>query len=373
MGAFRWWRAEQEVAAIDLICESCGEANRPGSQFCSSCNTFLAWDRSVAHPEQPATAAGGAVPSSAPGGSGATPPLPQTDPGWGTPPPTWGPVPDPYAAAWNTPTAAQPAVDPGWGSYSESTCPNCGLYNTPDRRFCARCGYGFAASLPAAASAGAGQGFGNAAAQARAARKAYRRSLPPLYRWRRVMIAVLVAALVGAGLFATGRDPIGVARAGWYALNKSYVKVTPVQASVEPESATAPGSNVGALVDGSVQEWTMTWQPGVGSSCGAAADTGTIVLRFAPTRVRQIQILPGLDKSNPQRPLQPLPQAIGITFDDGTCHPFQLTTKEEQVLKVDSGTDTSTVRIGIGSATSPSPDAPQLVSITEIVVEAFPR
>ena len=154
---------------------------------------------------------------------------------------------------------------------------------------------------------------------------------------------------------------------------KSYVKVAPVQASVEPEGATAPGSNAGALVDGSVQEWTMTWQPSVGSSCGAAADTGTIVLSFAPTRVRQIQILPGLDKSNPQRPLQPLPQEIGITFDDGKCHPFTLTPKEEQLLKVDSRTKTATVRIGIGSATSPGPDAPQLLSITEIVVQAFPR
>ena len=268
---------------------------------------------------------------------------------------------------------AQPAFDPTWGGYPDSTCPSCGLQNTPDRRFCARCGYGFASSMPAAASAGAGQGFGNAAAQARAARKAYRRSLPPLYRWRRVIIGVLVAALAGAGLVITRRDPIGVAQAGWYALNKRYVKVTPVQASVQPEGASAPGSNVGAVVDSSVQEWTMTWQPSAGSTCGAARGTGTIVLSFAPTRVRRIQILPGLDKSNPQRPLQPLPQDIGITFDDGVCHPFTLTKKEEQLLTVDSRTETSTVRIGIGSISAPGPDAPALVSITEIVVQAFPR
>lgn len=369
------------MAAIDLICEACGEANRPGSQFCSSCNSFLAWDRSVvARPDQHASAGGASAPVSGPAtppssGAGAAPQTqPQNDPSWNAPPPAWGPVPDPYAAAaWDTPTVPQAAVDPGWAGYSESSCPNCGLQNTPDRRFCARCGYGFASSMPAAGSAGAGPGFGNAAAQARAARKAYRRSLPPLYRWRRVIIGVLVAALAAAGFVVTGRDPVGVARAGWYALNKRYDKVAPVQASVEPPEATAPGSDVAALVDSSVQEWTMTWQPSAGASCGAAAGTGTIVLRFAPTRVRRIQILPGLDKSNPQRLLQPLPQAIGITFDDGICHPFTLTKKEEQLLTVDSRTATSTVRIGIGSTFSAGPDAPPLVSITEIVVQAFPR
>ena len=362
------------MAAIDLICGSCGEANPPGSQFCSSCNTFLAWDRAVVtRPDQHTATAGGSAAPAAPAGSGApAPPTPpQPDPGWNAPPPTWG-LPGAYGA-WDAPTAPQPPEAPGWGGYAESNCPNCGLQNTPDRRFCARCGYGFASSLPAAASAGAGQGFTGAAAQARAARKAYRRSLPPLYRWRRVIIGVLVAALAGAGLVVTGRDPIGVARAGWHALNKRYVKVTPVQASVDPEGATAAGSNVGALVDSSVQEWTMTWQPSAESACGAAADTGTIVLSFAPTRVRRIQILPGLDKSNPQRPLQLLPQAIGITFDDGRCHPFTLTTKAEQLLTVDSGTKTSTVRIGIGSTSSPGPDALPLVSITEIVVQSFPR
>ena len=29
---------------MDVICDACGEANRPGQEFCSSCHAFLAWN-----------------------------------------------------------------------------------------------------------------------------------------------------------------------------------------------------------------------------------------------------------------------------------------------------------------------------------------
>ena len=32
----------------DLICDSCGERNPPGTEFCLSCNAYLAWERTIA-------------------------------------------------------------------------------------------------------------------------------------------------------------------------------------------------------------------------------------------------------------------------------------------------------------------------------------
>ena len=46
---------------------------------------------------------------------------------------------------------------------------------------------------------------------------------------------------------------------------------------------------------------------------------GYVVLTFAPTRIRLLQIAPGLAESNPQRKLQPLPKVLGVSFDNGPC------------------------------------------------------
>ena len=40
-------RGNLEVITIDLICEVCGTSNPPGTEFCTNCNSYLAWDRSV--------------------------------------------------------------------------------------------------------------------------------------------------------------------------------------------------------------------------------------------------------------------------------------------------------------------------------------
>jgi hypothetical protein len=157
------------------------------------------------------------------------------------------------------------------------------------------------------------------AAQDRAARKAYRRSLPPLYRWRRVIIGVAVAALLIAAGVLLRSDPVGIVKGAWYGLRQEYVWVKPVQATVIPAEATAPKSDPAALVDESENEWTMNWTPTGESACGPAPGTGFVVLTFAPTRIRLIQIAPGLAESNPQRKLQPLPHVMGIAFDDGNA------------------------------------------------------
>ena len=211
------------------------------------------------------------------------------------------------------------------------------------------------------------------AAQDRAARKAYRRSLPPLYRWRRVIIGVAVAALLIAAGVLLRSDPVGIVKGAWYGLRQEYVWVKPVQATVIPPEATAPKSDPAALVDESENEWTMNWTPTGESACGPAPGTGFVVLTFAPTRIRLIQIAPGLAESNPQRKLQPLPHVVGIAFDDGKCHSVNLTaTPNQQEFKIDSGKPVTRVLIGIGSA-YPAANGQPLISLTEVIFEGLPQ
>ncbi len=466
------------MRTIDLICEACGETNPAGSEFCSNCNEFLAWDRSVlikppgrrgaSPPPGPGPVPPGSGPSAPtqPGPAGQATPFYVSDPNAGhaqpgypaTPPvpsdqgypPAYPP--QPYATPADYPTQPLPAAGPGPGSAgtaydqggwdqqaydqqayeqqqwnqqaydqqygqqqwnqqaydqgqynqgqyeqgqyaqgqwgpgqnpsgydqggygppSELTCPSCGQVNPGTKRFCARCGYSFVSSEPADYQNAQPSAWSEAAVD-RAAKREYRRSLPPLYRWRRVIIAVLVAGLATAGIVVLHRDPVGIIKDVWYGLNRQYVPVTPVQATVLPAEAIAAEADPARLVDGTVEEFTMRWEPSAESRCGPAGNTGIIVLTFAPTRIRQVSILPGLAETNPQRPLQPLPKDLGLSFDDGPCRAFRLTnTVKQEPIKLDSEVAVTSVRIGIGSAYPAGTDAQPLISITEIRLQAYP-
>ena len=94
--------ANLEVITIDLICEVCGASNPPGTEFCTNCNSYLAWDRSVltkpsGKPPQPTS------PAPTP------PPQPQNE---------WAgqtqPAGNPAAGYANAGPADQGYVDPGY-------------------------------------------------------------------------------------------------------------------------------------------------------------------------------------------------------------------------------------------------------------------
>jgi hypothetical protein len=252
-------------------------------------------------------------------------------------------------------------------------CPSCGTINPGTRRFCSHCGYAF---FYGAADPYSGYSYlspASQAAQDRAARKAYRRSLPTLYRWRRVIIAVLVVALVIVAAVLLRSDPVGIVKSAWHSLRQEYVWVKPVAVAVVPPKATARKSDPAALVDESENELTMNWTPTGESSCGPAPGTGLVVITIPPTRIRLMQIASGLAESNPQRKLQPLPRVLGIAFDDGSCHPVNLSaTPGQQEIKIDSEKPVTQVTIGISSA-YPAPNAEPKISLTEVILKAYPR
>ncbi len=369
-------RRPEEVVPIDLVCDACGESNPPGTEFCRNCNSFLAWDRSAATTApQPVTPPVHPVGAAAP-----TPTTVAADPPTAPLPPPEQAYPDPGNEQAYTQEYEQgysqdyeqgygPGVPP-----AEISCPGCGTVNPGTRRFCSHCGYGFFSEQWADPYAdGELWSPASIAARDREARRAYRRSLPPLYRWRRVLITVLVVVLVGATGVLLRQNPVRLAKDGWYGLTKRYVPVNGVQARVEPAEATAAGSDPAALVDRSVKEWTMNWAPTAESTCGAAEGTGTVVLSFPPTRIRRIQIVPGLDASNPQRDLQPLPRTLGISFDGGTCQPVALSpAPNPAVVKLDSGRPVTEVRIGIGATFPAGADAQPVISLTEVSLKAYP-
>jgi predicted nucleic acid-binding Zn ribbon protein len=250
------------VVTIDLICDKCGRANPPGTEFCLNpeCHNFLAWERATQE----------------------TSDLPPQPPAPGNPT-----VDHDVPVGNSTPTLEQSA-------YTDLSCPSCGTTNPNTRRFCSHCGYQFPQND---SNLYAGDGYvtpsNEVAARDRAARKEYQRLLPLHYRWRRVIIVVLLVVLGLVAGLAFGRDPVGTAKGGWYSLTRKYEWVQGVSATVEPATASADKSDPAALVDGTENPWTMKWAPRSVSDCAAPEGTGTIVLTLAvPTRIRLLQIAP---------------------------------------------------------------------------------
>ena len=213
------------------------------------------------------------------------------------------------------------------GAYVDQTCPTCGRVNPGTRRFCSRCGYGFVsfeAPDPYATTGIVGGGERSGPGPGRAAGVPAVAAAP---------LPVAPGDHRGPGPRAgDGRRswPCGAIRSGsckdgWYSLQGQYLKVAPVQAEVEPAEATAAKSDPAALVDGSVVEWTMNWAPSQESACGPAAGTGVIVLNFPSTRIRQLQIYPGLDSGTRNGTCSRCPRTLGLSFDTDPCQPITLT------------------------------------------------
>ena len=262
------------MITIDLVCESCGETNPPGTEFCTNCNNFLAWDRSVlvrppGNNARPVSPVPPAPPTPAPPTNYPTPAAPAGANDWTAQGPAAGypeaairpadlsperrATPTRAMPTRGTPTRGMPTRATTTQGYYEGgyyqggggrarrrwnrartsirpARPAAGSTPVPD------------ASAPVAATASSpsrrptrtpmrDRGGRSEAAQDRAARREYRRSLPPLYRWRRVIIGVLVLVLAGRRSWPCGAIRSGWCKDGWYALTKaSIVTVAPVRA-----------------------------------------------------------------------------------------------------------------------------------------------
>lgn len=346
---------------MDVICEACGTANKSSAEFCSNCGRYLRWDGPAAVPE----------PESRPR-SQLTPMDPDELLGdrSGRPVPT-----DQQVLTIEAPEKSESAV-----------CSTCWRVNEPGLRFCAKCGTRISWTQAEPLHIGSAELRRHTLANQRA----FRDSLPAIYRLRRIGLVVLAIAVVGALAITVGANPVGWVKARWYDIRGTVVVVPGVQATVLPPTGGRPqkaGSTVspGLLVDGTSAEWHVQWTADeAATSCdgGTTSTTGavttevpTIELTMAqPIRIRDIGIFGGLAADQPERAQQFRPRTIGITaVGAGGCKLVSLPDSADlQRLKFDTKRPVSVIRISLDSA-YPGPAGAQQLSIREIELFSRPQ
>lgn len=333
------------------VCTGCGEPNPPGTQFCLFCGIYLGWDEggadaataasstSAVDPEPDRGAATGPVPVDR------TAPLPELNPAAPA-----GAAGQPTGGALAAPTA--PVATPRVTSPARA-CPSCGRETDPQRRFCGHCGQVLATGAPARRPEPKRRSWWQRLVRSdtRLARQAYRRSLPPLYRWRRVGVTALVAALLVAGFSLVGRNPVGWTVDRWYDVTNRLEPVRDVSAQALPEDAIVGENHPHGLLDADpTTAWVTGWTPPEGRPACGEGEGGRVVLTFPATRVREMQVITGVTDPS-ERPLQHIPTQLHIQLPDGSCQVVALTRSPEvQQVSFDTGEPVDRLTISIGEA-----------------------
>ncbi|MGB3763608.1 MAG: hypothetical protein WA966_10315 [Ornithinimicrobium sp.] len=180
----------------------------------------------------------------------------------------------------------------------------------------------------------------------RDARRAYRRSLPPLYRWRRVAIAFGCVIALSFAFAVVGNNPAAWAQQRWHDVMGTVVQVQGTSAEAVPEGSEVEGSSASALTDAdSGTAWTTAWQaPPSDALCGQAPG-GRARVTFPSTRLKQVRLRTVDPAANP---LQHRPAAVDLTLADGTCQRLPLAQQEgEQRIDFDSGGPVTSVVVSV--------------------------
>jgi hypothetical protein len=347
------------VAAIEDVCTACGERNPAGSAFCLYCGVYLGWDQ-AGTAERPRE--GRVVPAQA-----AAPEAPTED----------------FAPSSAPPRREQPTVEwkPG-----EAPCPQCGHPNGSTLRFCGKCGHALRPGQSATRQLTAvkprqswWQRFLDPAD--RKARRDYRRSLPPLYRWRRVLITLGAIAAVLVLLTVIGTDPVAWTKDKWYAVRGTLVVPDQVAYAAVPAQSVAQGYDVAALGSPAVDDaWATAWSsqtvtPLKGCD-GQRAAQGMVRLTFKePVRVRRLDVLAGLPPNDAKRPFLFRPSVLLVMYGAGQC--TQLAVKDAadvQQLELDTGAPVNDLTIAVGATYPARADAKQdLTALTTLTVFSRPQ
>lgn len=410
----------------DVICADCGTKNTGRVEFCVSCGAFLAWegvpeDAAQVAPQvqqsprsRPAAPGPAVVPPAAAGPEPARP-EPVSVPresvaqsgdlsggfsySFVTPAGRTAPMPletgtvVPGSQGWAPGPAAAQAAE----SKPAGLCARCGTVNEPQQRFCRKCGLQLvhrdSTRQPGATSVAALKvpwwrgwlprgWFRGSELGTRAARRAFRRSLPMGLRLRRgAGIAGALAAVIGL-LFLFGTNPVAWVKDRIADLRGSIAEVADVRAAGEPSDAVVPQFPAEYATDNlGDTSWAVVWRdpggapPCVPTSASPAAGTAgsLLVLLPRPTTVRAVTVAGGLPAVDPRRPHQFRPKALTLAFSDGTCQQVNLTdTAELQQVSI-SPVATDAIRVTVSQIYPPLPEQPMdLVGLSEFRVLARP-
>ena len=304
----------EEGGIGDVICGDCGETNKPGTEFCMFCGAYLGWQEQEPAGANEVTQVLPAQPPAPPRPARNTPPAPSASVGAlggaglgsarttrapsGTAarsePARKDPQPSPVAVV------AAPAPPP-----APAGCPTCGRAIDPARRFCGHCGEQFirpGTSAPVTRSTQRSTWWTRLwDSKDRVARRTYRRSLPPLYRWRRVIITVLALGLIGGGLTVVGPSPKAFVLARYYDVRTRSSTCQGSDSGDHPAGGVGLGHDAGGAVRLHGQGLAdAVDRLDSGQPCGAPPTTAVIQLSFSRTRIREIDLRAGLLKNEPE-------------------------------------------------------------------------
>jgi hypothetical protein len=283
------------------------------------------------------------------------------------------------------PVAPVPEPEP---AAPQIRCPRCGVATEPDRRFCAKCGLALVG--PRVHDAGPGgpppperlswwrRFFRPAPNTRRAARVAYRQSLPLRYRAIRWVLALVGVGVLIGGLSLIGRNPVGWAVDRWNDLRGATVQVTGLQAHTEPEAEPADAAPL--LLDNLADTgWTVPWTATSAldpllASCRNPTDRtslgmpqSVVVTLPREATLTDVSVAAGLPKDDSRRAQQYRPKTLQLAFSDGTCQRLELADADGlQRLPLDK-VGTGAVRIWVVDAYPPTSDQPQeIATVAEI-------
>jgi zinc-ribbon domain len=387
----------EQGAASALICPDCGTRNQPGTDFCTNCGGYLAWDRTSLIPivtsrtVAPPTVAAPAPPPPPP-----TPPTPDPAPvpapalvqesprepapepppalptGAGAPPvmidfgedlpptrvlPVQRPLPPAAPAVQPGPALVQPAapiakptpvappVMAPASAPGDIACPNCGRPNAPSRHFCAYCGTALAAVGGRTGSSG------QPAAGTRP--KGKRRRFPV------ALVVVIVLVLAGGTAAWIERSPLHQAADG---ILDRVAPQKPENPTAFTASSAAAGHPAALAFDGLVN---TAWEPlGTGNGVGQY-----LVASFAqPFRLVYLQIRAGAAQSQHAFLSQGRPSSILVTMtlQDGSTVTRTITLADDPTDQQFSIGQNSVAKVQLSVLASAGATATAPLAISEV-------
>ena len=350
------------------VCEACGERNPADSAFCLFCGVYLGWN------ERPDTGGTQQPSRAAPQEADHTqvlepqpPSEPRSAPAYSAPVGVGQPLP---------PLSPAPGGPPMAPYAGHAPCPVCGRVNEPDRRFCSRCGQVLQvqgtepmATPPARRTSWWSRLFDS---EDRRARRAYRRSLPAWYRWRRWLIALAVLALVVVALVVVGKNPVTWAKARWYDLRGTTVTAPVDRVVPVPQNSVADGFGVDGLADPRIaQSWATGWPSTTArpDNCGEGNGTGGLRLVLtSPSRLRGLEVTTGLPDDAAAYARMFHARLVDISWPGGCAERELKDVTGLQRLSLDTGHEVRHLTLHVASAYPPPANvrATEQVAITEI-------
>ena len=319
---------------------------------------------------------------------------------------------DARSVAEPAPLLSAPAEPP---APADGPCPRCGVVNDAALRFCRKCG--LALKGPTLHDDGLGRPqpapeprpwwrrwFRPGDNTRRAARSAFRHSLPLRYRIVRWVLGVLgIGAIVGA-LTLFQQNPIRWVTDRVNDLRGSLVLVQGLRAydapqegagQAPPSDAAGPGTTATPAAGADVAEnvldnrydtaWSTAWSaanqqdpsnaPCVAPSTPAAAGAAgsILIVPSGPVTVREISISPGRAKSDTRRPFEWRPKTIALAFSDGTCQQITLDDSDELQPRQIEPVETTQIRVSVVDAYPPDSKQPtDVTAISDIVLYQRP-